>query len=109
MLPMTKTETIKPPKCESAEATSHHTHEPGLGETHRKPAHHEVLDMGFDDGKPQELPGMEVDVVAADDCDLKDLMEAMTRDAKDEMSTANREILRVIRALGGDKQRYKRE
>ena len=65
--------------------------------------------MGFGDGKPQELPGMEVDVVTADDSDLKDLMKAMPRDATDEMSTVNREILSVTRALGGDQQRYKRD
>ena len=87
---------IKPPKFESVEATSHHTDEAGLAETHEEPAHHGVLGMGFHDGKPQELPGMEVDVITADDCDFKDLMKAMARDAIDEMSTMNRQILSVI-------------
>ena len=36
--------------------------------------------MGLDDDKPQELPGMEVDVVTADDYDLKDLMRTMARE-----------------------------
>ena len=40
---------------------------------------------------------------------LRESMRALTRDAEDEMSTVNREILSVIRALGGDQQRYKRE
>ena len=65
--------------------------------------------MGFDDGKPQELLGMEVNVVTADERDLKDPMEAMTKDAREEMSKVNREILCVVRALGGDQQRCRRE
>ena len=36
-----------------------------------------------------------------DDCDIKDLLKTMARDAKDEMSTVHREIMSVIRALGG--------
>ena len=62
-------------------ATSHHTDEAGLAETHGEPAHHGVLDMGSDDGKPQELPGMEVDFITADDYDLEDLMKTMNTDA----------------------------
>ena len=65
--------------------------------------------MGFDDGRPQEIPGMEIDVITAAECDLKDLMKAISRDAKQEMSTVNREILSVIRVVGGDQQKYKRE
>ena len=65
--------------------------------------------MGFDSDEPQEIPGMEIDTVTADECDLKDLMKTMGRDAKREITTVNREILSVIRSLGGDHQRYKRE
>ena len=93
---MTDNETMKPPKCESVEATSHHTDEAGFAETRGEPAHHGVLDMGLDESKPQELPGMEVDVITADDCDLKALLKTITRDAKDEMSTVNRKIMSVI-------------
>ena len=52
---------------------------------------------------------MEVDIITADDCDLKELLKTITRDAKDEMSTVNREMTTAIRALGGDQQRYKRD
>ena len=104
---MTDNETIKPPTCESGEAPPPADDDRLVG-TH-KPATHGVLDMGFDDGRPQETPGMEIDVITADECDLKDLMRAMGRDAKREMSAVNREILSVIRALGGEQQRYKRE
>ena len=64
------------------DATPHHTDEPGSGQIHgeKGPAHHGVLDMGFDEDKPQELPGMEVDVITADEIEFKDLMKTMTRD-----------------------------
>ena len=56
---------------------------------------------------------MEVDAITScvepEECDLKELMRTMTRDAKSEMSKINGEILSVVRALGGDQQRYKRE
>ena len=45
--------------------------------------------MGFDESRPQELSSMEVDAITADDCDLADLLKAMTRDAKVEMSMVN--------------------
>ena len=110
-LPINESETIKPPKCESGES-------PPLAddgrsvETYRNsegPHRHGVLDMGFEESKPQELPGVEVDVITAEDCDLKDLMITMTRNAKEEILTANREIMSDIRALGGNQQRYTRE
>jgi hypothetical protein len=104
---MTDNETIKPPKCESGEAPPP-ADDDRLVETH-EPASHGVLDMGFDSSEPQEVPGMEIDTVTADECDLKDLMKTMGRDAKREITTVNREILSVIRSLGGDHQRYKRE
>ena len=52
---------------------------------------------------------MEVDVITAEDCDLKDLMNSMTRSDKEEIQTVNREIMSVIRSLGGSQQRYRRE
>ena len=51
---------------------------------------------------------MEVDVITAEG-DLKDLMDTMAGNAKEEMSTVNRKIMSVIRALGGDLQRYRME
>jgi hypothetical protein len=102
-LPMTESETIKPPKCESGEALSP-ADDDRLVETYRnreESNRHGILDMGFEEGKPQELPGMEVDVITAEDCDLKDLMNTMTRKAKEEILTVNREIMSVVQALGG--------
>ena len=58
------------------------------GCAHGEPAQHGVLDMGVDESKPQELPGMEVDP-SQRTTDLNDLLKTMTRDAKDEMSTVN--------------------
>ena len=61
------------------EATSHHTDGPDSGETHPREVSasefidHGVLDMGFNDDTPQELPGMEVDVITPDETDLTDL------------------------------------
>ena len=118
-LPVTETETIKPPKCKSGEAPPP-ADDDRLVETHdtsEEQAHHRVFDMGCSNFKPQEFPGMEIDAVthvvapASDDseCDLKELKRALTRDAKDELSKANRDILSVVRALGGDHNRYKRE
>ena len=70
-LPMSESEIVRPtPERESVEAPSHHAHEPGQGETHghdgsspidREPAG--GVDMGIGDDVPQELPGMEVDVI----------------------------------------------
>ena len=116
-LPTAEIETIKPPNCESVEAPPF-ADDDRLVETHQtteEPAHHEVLEMGFDN--PQEHPGMEIDaltrvvapVVESDECDLKELMNTLTREAKDEWSKANRDILSVVRALGDDHNRYKRE
>ena len=108
-VPITESKTIRLLKCESVEAPSHHTDEAGLVETHGEPAHHGVLDMGFDESRPQELVGMEIDAITADDSDLADVLKTMTRDAKAEMSTVNREMMSDIRALGRDHQKYERE
>jgi hypothetical protein len=69
-----------------------------------------------DDGRTdnvQEAPGMEVDAVmeveATDESDLKELMQTMARDAKEEVRKMNSEIMSVVRALGGDSQKYKRD
>ena len=57
--------------------------------------------MGFSDDTPQELPGMEVDVITEDETDLKDLMKTLTRDAEEERIFVKREILSGVQALGG--------
>ena len=63
--------------------------------------------MGIGDDVPQELPGMEVDMIGENSSDLKGLMKTLTRDAKEEVLAANQDIVSVIRMLGGDSQKYK--
>ena len=111
-LPMNGSEIVRPtPERESVEAPTHHADEAGQGETHdptdREPAG--GWDIGIGDDVPQELPGMEVDMIGENESDLKDLMKTLTRDAKEEVLAANQEIMSVIRMLGGDSQKYKRE
>ena len=104
-LPMTETQIIRP-QCESVEATSHHTDELGFGEMHRHEAtkseliDHGVLDMGFNDGTPQELPGMELGVMIEDETDLKDFMKTRTRYTKEVMTILNRELLGCCPSTG---------
>ena len=52
---------------------------------------------------------MDIDVVEAPEQDLKELFSIMTRDAVAQVKEHNREILSVVRALGGDAGKYKRE
>ena len=62
---MTEPETIKPPKCEFGEALPS-VDDDRLVKSHgssEEQAHHGVLDVGFGNDKPQELPGMELDAV----------------------------------------------
>ena len=47
--------------------------------------------------------------MTSDESDLKELMALMTREFKEEMRTTNRDIMSVVRALGGDSSRYRRE
>ena len=54
------------------------------------------------------MDGMDIDIVEPE-TDLKELMSVLTRDAKKQIKETNNEILSVIRALGGDGNRYKRE
>ena len=77
--------------------------EPGGGETHEFegfiPENHEPAGLGMDvdaiDYKPET--------------DLKELFSVMTRDARTEIGEDEREIIAVIRYLGGDGHRYRRE
>ena len=90
---MTESESIKPPKRESGE-TPPPADDDRFIETNgnsEEPYRHGILDMGFEQNRPQEIPGMEFDVITAEDCNLKDLMKTMTRIAKEEFQTINRE------------------
>ena len=56
-----------------------------------------------------EVP-MDVDVVDhKPESDFKELFALLRREEKNEIAEANREILEVVRSLGGDKGKYRRE
>ena len=103
----------------NAEETNHHTpismddesrevppspDEPGGGETREyggeafvaePPAHEDSMDVNVVEDKPET--------------ELNNLMALLHRDEKVQVESANREILVVIRSLGGDCGKYKRE
>ena len=61
---------------------------------------------------PGATIGNDMDVNVLDDgpdTELKNLMGVLQREEKKELEDVNREILAVIRSLGGDRGRYKRE
>ena len=49
---------------------------------------------------------MDIDVIASQESDLKELFNVMTRDAVSQVKEHNDEILSVIRALGGNTGKY---
>ena len=51
---------------------------------------------------------MEVDVITENDSDLKELVKTLTRGATEEVPAASKEIMRVVRALGGNSLKYRR-
>ena len=51
---------------------------------------------------------MDIDFVNTDE-ELRELMAVLTRDARKEIVEHDNEIMAVVRALGGDSQRYRRE
>ena len=65
--------------------------------------------MGFNDDMPQKLPGMEGDAITDDETDLTDVMQTLTRAVREKGVTVNKEILSVVRAMGGDHLRDQRE
>ena len=92
------------------------TDEPGGGETHG---------FGFesaDQAREDVDPGMDIDVVDTDisgdrgtgeeensETELRELMAVMTKDFQKEIREHERDIVDVIKALGGCSRRYKRE
>ena len=54
-------------------------------------------------------PSMDVDIVETQEDDLKELFNVMTRDAVDQVRDHDREILSVIKVMGGNVGQYKRE
>ena len=58
----------------------------------------------------EQRDDMDVNIVTeGPDTELKALMDVLQRDEKQAVADANNEILAVIRSLGGDRGRYKRE
>ena len=85
--------------------------QPGLGETRRQleflsndpPIAREPMEVTYGDS-------MDVNVVEdGPDTELKDLLAVLQREEKVEVVEANREILAIVRSLGGDRGKYKRE
>ena len=52
---------------------------------------------------------MEVDAVMNADGDLRGVMALVMRDEKRQILEANQEVLSIIRSLGGDSSKYRRE
>ena len=52
---------------------------------------------------------MEVDLVDDSGDDLRELMKVLTRDEREEVRRANSEIMSVVRSLGGNDRRFRRE
>ena len=79
--------------------------EPGLGETRDG--------EGFFPEQPElsrQGPGMDVDIIEnKPETDLKELFSVLMRDARDEVSEANREIMSIVKSLGGNTGKYRRE
>ena len=65
--------------------------------------------MGIGEDILQDLLGMEVDALMENTSDLKELVRTLTRDSKEEVLAANKEMMSGMWALGGDSQRYTRE
>ena len=52
---------------------------------------------------------MEVDSIEESDKELKSIMAVMMRDEKREIKEANDEMLSIIKSLGGDGAKYRRD
>ena len=79
--------------------------EPGGGETHEFKESFEAPEA-----RVSAEPGMDIDLVEEkDDVDLKRMMATLRRDEKAEIEETNREILAVLKSLGTDTAKYRRE
>ena len=54
-------------------------------------------------------PGMCIDIVETPETHLKELFSIMTRDAVAQIKQHNRDIIDIVKALGGDAGKYKHE
>ena len=88
-------------------------------------AHGDAMDLNLVDGmlgrspveadRPCQDPELRHSLVAAEcqqedhETEFKELMATLQRDERAQVEEANREILAVVRSLGGDRGKYKRE
>ena len=86
--------------------------EPGVGETREQgedlfisnapPIAREPMEVTYGDS-------MDVNVVDESGTEFKDLLAVLQREEKVEVEEANRDILAIVKSLGGDRGKYKRE
>ena len=64
-------------------------------------------------GQPMEAgggdPGMDIDVVETPEVELLELLNVVTRDVHDELKQNEKDIIGVVRAMGGCPNKYRRE
>ena len=123
-MPLSRGQVAEPPTVDMSESREvpPPAEEAGVAETHRAgPAVGFEFRLGppggfdyafDDDGRldnVQEAPGMEVDLVDDSGDDLRELMKVLTRDEREEVRRANSEIMSVVRALGGNDRKFRRE
>ena len=98
---MDESREVPPPADEAGTAETHRaspavSFEPPLGPPGG-------FDYSVDDDRldnVQDAPGMEVDLVEDGSSDLKELMKVMTRECKEEIRSANNDIMSSERQLG---------
>ena len=73
-------------------------------------SHDQMEEARMDDAvAPQDL-GMDIDLVESKpETDLKELFAVLCRDEKEAIREAEQDILAIVRSLGGDRGKYKRE
>ena len=122
-LPLRKEQIAEPPTFENSESREvpPPAEEAGGAETHRASPWSFEPRLGppggfnyenSDDGRTdnvQAAPGMEVDVIDHPEDDLRELMKVLGRADREEVLEANSEIMSVVRSLGGNDRKFRRE
>ena len=101
-----------PPPAEEAGVAETHRAGPAVGFEFRLGPPGGFDYSNDDDGRldnVQEAPGMEVDLVDDSGDDFRELMRVLTRDECEQVRRANSEIMSVVRSLGGNDRRFRRE
>ena len=102
---------VPPPAEEAGEAETHRAG-PAVGFEFRHAAPRFGFGEPIDDGGElfgDPSPGMDVDVVDHGEGDLRELMKVLGRDEREEVKSADADILNVVRALGGNDRKFRRE